>query len=235
MLVNIKVTGGLNIESGQIYPKATQGLRRKLHYRPHHELVNDRLKLFYWYRLWVASNCACPSIISLLAPQTFVSLVHRKPKNMEKVWLVLGFLVELLQPNTNIQRFWLVASKLVNSTPSQQVWEFRLVSFPRGLIATLGQRPSVPWEQRPRPPWVCMRRTGLSTISNANPSASETLKAADVVSRTKSPPRWASCVLQTQDFHPGDQCAFFTTLPHTMFRRMAPMSHMTFLYVCLIR
>jgi len=28
MLVNIKVTGGLNIESGQIDPKATQGLRR---------------------------------------------------------------------------------------------------------------------------------------------------------------------------------------------------------------
>jgi len=26
MLVNIKVTGGLNIESGQIDPKATQGL-----------------------------------------------------------------------------------------------------------------------------------------------------------------------------------------------------------------
>jgi len=28
MLVNIKVTGGLNIESGHIDPKATQGLRR---------------------------------------------------------------------------------------------------------------------------------------------------------------------------------------------------------------
>jgi len=28
MLVNIKVTGGLNIESGQIDPKATQGLRQ---------------------------------------------------------------------------------------------------------------------------------------------------------------------------------------------------------------
>jgi len=28
MLVNIKVTGGLNIESGQIDPKATQGLIR---------------------------------------------------------------------------------------------------------------------------------------------------------------------------------------------------------------
>jgi len=29
MLVNIKVTGGLNIESGQIDPKATQGLKCK--------------------------------------------------------------------------------------------------------------------------------------------------------------------------------------------------------------
>jgi len=28
MLVNIKVTGGLNIESGQIDPKETQGLRK---------------------------------------------------------------------------------------------------------------------------------------------------------------------------------------------------------------
>jgi len=27
MLVNIKVTGGLNIESGHIDPKATQGLK----------------------------------------------------------------------------------------------------------------------------------------------------------------------------------------------------------------
>jgi len=27
MLVNIKATGGLNIESGQIDPKATQGLK----------------------------------------------------------------------------------------------------------------------------------------------------------------------------------------------------------------
>jgi len=30
MLVNIKVTGGLNIESGQIDPKATQGLNLSL-------------------------------------------------------------------------------------------------------------------------------------------------------------------------------------------------------------
>jgi len=29
MLVNIKVTGGLNIESGQIDPKATQGLKSR--------------------------------------------------------------------------------------------------------------------------------------------------------------------------------------------------------------
>jgi len=30
MLVNIKVTGMLNIESGQIDPKATQGLREEV-------------------------------------------------------------------------------------------------------------------------------------------------------------------------------------------------------------
>jgi len=29
MFVNIKVTGGLNIESGQIDPKATQGLKQQ--------------------------------------------------------------------------------------------------------------------------------------------------------------------------------------------------------------
>jgi len=41
MLVNIKVTGGLNIESGQIDPKATQGLNQismtKLKSRYKHE------------------------------------------------------------------------------------------------------------------------------------------------------------------------------------------------------